>query len=94
MEALTADMATDARITEAPTKMVTTGYERSAPTPYMLKVANRWHRVYSGSYTGHKRVVLKGKDYHLSGSAEIVIQTLQDGGTFADAMARLTGKAA
>jgi hypothetical protein len=33
--------------------------------------------------------VLKGKDYLLAGSAEFVLETIRDGGTYADAMAKL-----
>lgn len=91
MEALTADMATDARITEAPRSNSVTGYGPKIPTGYMFRIANRWHRVYAASYgnSASLYVVIKGKDHYLAGSAEFVLETIRDGGTFADAMAKL-----
>lgn len=91
MEALTADMATDAKITEAPLQRSVTGYGPKLPTPYMFRIANRWHRVYVVNYgnSGSSYVAIKGKRYFLAGSAEFVLETLRDGGTYADAMGRL-----
>lgn len=91
MEALTADMTTDARITEAPRNMSVTGYGPKIPTRYMFRIANRWHRVYMAQYgnSGSAYVVIKGKDYYLAGSAEFILETIRDGGSYADAMAKL-----
>ena len=92
MKALTADMATDARITEAPRSTSQTGYGPKIPTPYMFRISNRWHRVYVANYgnAGSAYVTIKGQDHWLAGSAEFVLETLRDGGTYADAMAKLS----
>ena len=91
MQALTADMTTDARITETPRNPSASGYGPKIPTRYMLKIANRWHRVYMAQYgnSGSAYVVLRGQDYYLAGSAEVVLETISSGGTHADAVAKL-----
>jgi len=91
MEALTADMTSDARIAEAPHTNNVTGYGPKIPIGYMFRIANRWHRVYVMNYgnSGSAYVVLKGKDYFLAGSAEFVLETIRDGGSYADAVSKL-----
>ena len=91
MQAFTADMATDAKVTEAPLQRSVTGYGPKLPTPYMFRIANRWHRVYVANYgnAGSAYVVLHGEKHWLAPSAELVLETVRDGGTFADAIAKL-----
>lgn len=91
MEALTADMTTDARIAEAPRSTSVTGYGPKLPTPYMFRIANRWHRVYVVNYgnAGSSYVLIKGKAHYLAPSAELVLETIRDGGTYADAVSKL-----
>ena len=91
MKALTADMTTDAKITETPRHYSATGYGRKIPTEYMLRIARRWHRVYVMNYgnAGSAYVLIKGETHFLSGSAELLLETIRDGGTYADAVAKL-----
>lgn len=91
MQAFTADMATDAKVTEAPLQRSVTGYGPKLPTPYMFRIANRWHRVYIANYgnSGSAYVAIKGERYWLAPSAELVLEVVRDGGTFADAMAKI-----
>jgi hypothetical protein len=93
LHVLTADMTTDARITEQPQQRTATGYGPKLPTPYMFRIANRWHRVYNANYgnSGSLYVVIKGQDYYLAGSADLVLETIRDGGSYADAQTKLTG---
>jgi hypothetical protein len=92
MKALTADMTTDAKITEAPRNNSVTGYGPKIPTRYMFRIANRWHRVYIAQYgnSGSAYVVIGGQDHYLAGSAEFVLETIGQGGTYAEAVASLT----
>ena len=92
MKALTADMTTDAKMTDTPRNNSVTGYGPKIPTAYMFRISNRWHRVYVAQYgnSGSAYVIIKGQDHYLSGSAELVLETIRDGGTYADAIAKLT----
>jgi len=93
MRALTADMANDAKVTEAPRHNSATGYGPKIPTQYMLRIGTRWHRVYVANYgnSGSLYVLISEQRHYLSGSAELVLETLRDGGSFEDAKAKLGG---
>lgn len=88
---LTAAMVVDAKVTEQPRQRTATGYGPKLPIDFMVKVGTRWYRVYVVNYgnAGSAYVVLKGQDYYLSTGVESLLGTLREGGTFADAMAKL-----
>lgn len=81
----------DAKVTDAPLQRTATGYGPKIPLPYMLKIGTRWHRVYVVNYgnSGSAYVVLNKTNHYLSGGVEAILETVRDGGTYADAMAKL-----
>lgn len=62
----------EVRITEAPRHYSATGYGRKIPTQYMLRIKERWHRVYSMVYGN------SGTAYVLKGGAELILETLTE----------------
>lgn len=79
-----------AKVTEAPRSNSATGYGRKLPTPYMLQTRGPspvWRRVYVVNYgnAGSSYVSVKGKMHFLSPGAELIIETIRDGGTIDDA---------
>jgi len=88
---LLAGSVSDAKVTEAPAQRSATGYGRKLPTPYMVRISNRWHRVYVMNYgnAGSSYVVINGKEHFLSPGAELIVETVRDGGTAQDAIQQL-----
>ena len=88
---LLAGSISDAKVTEAPVQRSATGYGHKLPTPYMVRISNRWHRVYVMNYgnAGSSYVIRNGKEHFLSPGAELIVETVRDGGTAADALAQL-----
>jgi len=63
-----------------------TGYGAKIPTPYMLRTFGpgpKWLRVYVVNYgnAGSAYVTRGGVDYYLSPGAELILETIRDGGT-------------
>lgn len=75
---LTAAMVADVRVTEAPRHNSVSGYGPKIPTRYMLRIANRWHRVYIVQYSnsGSAYVVYKGADYYLDSDVEHMLSDM------------------
>jgi hypothetical protein len=86
---LLAGSISDAKVTEAPLQRSATGYGRKLPTPYMLRVGTRWHRVYVMNYgnAGSTYVLIGGVVHFLSPGAELIVEKVRDGGTVGDAKA-------
>jgi hypothetical protein len=63
-----------------------TGYGPKIPTPYMLQSFGPrpvWRRVYVVNYgnAGSTYVSIGGKNHYLSPGAELILETIRDGGT-------------
>lgn len=78
----------DAKVTEAPYPRSNTGYGRKLPTPYMLQVGTRWHRVYVMNYgnAGSSYMLIGGTVHFLSPGVELIVETVRDGSTVSAAM--------
>lgn len=61
------DVVTEVRLTTAPHFRSATGYGRKIPLPYMLRIAGRWHRVYTMVYGN------SGTTYVLKGGVELLL---------------------
>lgn len=85
---LNAGKIQDAKITEPPLQRTVTGYGPKLPLPYMLKIANRWHRVYVAQYgnSGSAYVVLNKTDHYLSGGSQFILESMRDGSSFTKAL--------
>jgi hypothetical protein len=57
----------------------------------MVRISNRWHRVYVVNYgnSGSSYVIREGRNHYLSPGAELIVETVRDGGTAADAISQL-----
>lgn len=71
-----------------------TGYGPKIPTRYMLQTRGpgpKWLRVYVVNYgnTGSAYVTRGGVDYYLSPGAELILETIRDGGTLESARAAM-----
>jgi hypothetical protein len=64
----------------APHYYSASGYGAKIPIGYMLKIANRWHRVYVMHYSNSATsyVVIKGLDYFLSSDVEHALEILRE----------------
>lgn len=84
---------TAAKITEAPlSRQAIQGYGPKIPTGYMLRTrgpAPKWRRVYVVNYgnAGSTYVVWNGANHYLSPGAELILETIRDGGTLETARA-------
>lgn len=76
---LTADKVAEVKTTEVPTNPSVSGYGPKIPTRYMLKIDNRWYRVYSMVYgnSGAPYVSIMGQVHHLSIDVEHMLGALQ-----------------
>lgn len=61
---------------EHPRNPYPSGYGRKIPTRYMLKLGNRWHRVYMMQYSnsGSAYVILKGEERFLHSDVEHALE--------------------
>lgn len=89
---LLASSVTDAKVTDAPRHNNVTGYGPKIPIGYMLKIGTRWHRVYVVNYgnAGSAYVLIGRVSHYLSPGVEFILETVRDGGTFSDAMAKMS----
>lgn len=69
---LTGDMVAEVRETETPRHNNVSGYGPKIPTRYMVRIGNRWYRVYVVNYgnAGSAYVVYKGVRHYLSSDVE------------------------
>lgn len=94
---LTAGEIAGARITEAPLSgQAIRGYGRKIPTGYMLQSYGPgpvWRRVYVVNYgnAGSAYVLVGGKMHFLSPGAELILETIRDGGTLETAREKMAG---
>lgn len=63
------EQVTEVRITPAPHFHSATGYGAKIPLRYMLKIAERWHRVYMICYSN------SGTAYVLKGGKRLILET-------------------
>ena len=73
-----------------------TGYGPKIPTPYMLQSYGPrpvWRRVYVVNYgnAGSAYVNISGVNHYLSPGAELIIETIRDGGTLDGARELMAG---
>jgi hypothetical protein len=77
----------DAKMTDTPLSgQAIQGYGPKIPTGYMLRTrgpAPKWRRVYVVNYgnAGSAYVVWNGANHYLSPGAELILETIRDGGT-------------
>jgi hypothetical protein len=74
-------LVTDVRVTSVPRSGQTvSGYGGKVPTPYMLKYAGIWHRVYAMAYGNSASVyiIVKGEDFFLDTDTEYRLMDLRE----------------
>lgn len=90
---LTAAHIAAAKVTEAPRHNSATGYGPKIPTGYMLQCGapTKWRRVYVAQYgnAGSAYVLIGGVSHYLSPGAELILETIRDGGTLQGALAAM-----
>lgn len=76
-----------AKVTDTPRHNSATGYGPKIPTAYMVRSFGPgpvWRRVYVVNYgnAGSAYVSIAGVNHYLSPGAELILETIRDGGTF------------
>ena len=71
---------TDVKVTEAPRNNSVTGYGPKIPTGFMVRIDNRWHRVYMMQYgnSGSPYIVKGGQDLHLDADTSYRLEALSN----------------
>jgi hypothetical protein len=87
---LQAGDVTAAKLTDTPlSRQAIQGYGPKIPTGYMLQAGGKWRRVYVVNYgnAGSTYVLVHGTNHYLSPGAELILETIRDGGTLEGARA-------
>ena len=84
----------DVKVTDAPKHHSPTGYGAKFPTRYMVRTFGpgpKWLRVYVSGYGNATASYVRrgGVDRYLSPGAELILETVRDGGTLEDARAAM-----